>query len=118
MFNPLLYIIQTDKSALMNKIDIPLLEIFYNTFTCFDPQVLYSSNNHSLKNTALTVRALQRPLPTRHSRFHPCFEITAQSGVKKVVHKFGTDLTTLDKAHEKQKKMPQRMTEYRKVIKL
>lgn len=26
----------------MTKIDIPLLEIFYYTFTCFDPNILYN----------------------------------------------------------------------------
>jgi hypothetical protein len=35
VFNPLLYVLQTDRTALMEKIDIPLLEIFYHTFTCF-----------------------------------------------------------------------------------
>ena len=44
MFNPLLYILQTDRSELMTKIDIPLLEIFYHTFTCFEPKLLFSSN--------------------------------------------------------------------------
>lgn len=44
MFNPLLYIVQTDRSELMSKIDIPLLEIFYHTFTCFEPKLLFSSN--------------------------------------------------------------------------
>jgi hypothetical protein len=27
----------------MNKIDIPLMEIFYYTFTCFDPELVFKT---------------------------------------------------------------------------
>ena len=37
MFNPLLYLVQNETSKVMEKIDIPLMEIFYYSFTCFDP---------------------------------------------------------------------------------
>jgi hypothetical protein len=43
------------------------------------------------------------------------FKITTESGVQKVVHKFDSEA---ERAHDKQRKMPVRMTEYKKVTKL
>jgi hypothetical protein len=87
MFNPLLYIIQTDRSPLMDKIDIPLMEIFYNTFTCFRPELLYSIKDNDFLKNIMILRMSQKAVPTRHSRFLPLFEIRSDTGVKKIVHK-------------------------------
>lgn len=89
MFNPLLYILQTDRTALMEKIDIPLLEIFYYTFTCFEPNLLYSSKNKSneLSKYVMASRASTKPMPVRHSKFMPMFKVTNEAGIKRVVHK-------------------------------
>ena len=87
MFNPLLYIIQSDKSSLIQKIDIPLMEIFYHTFACFKPEALFSLSSNTLKNSYLAVKSRQIPLPARHSRFLPCFEFKNLSGIKKIVHR-------------------------------
>lgn len=41
MIGPLFYLIQMEKGELMNRIEIPLLEIFSHIFTCFNPSHLY-----------------------------------------------------------------------------
>mgnify|MGYP003455669658 CR=1 FL=1 len=87
MFNPLLYMIQTDRSQLMSKIDIPLLEICYHTFTCFQPQSLYSTQQNGILKNIISYKMNQKPVPTRHSRFQPNFKITSDFGITKIVHK-------------------------------
>jgi hypothetical protein len=87
MFNPLLYIIQTDRSPLMDKIDVPLMEIFYHTFTCFKPELLYSALESSILKNVIAYKMNQKPAPTRHSRFLPLFKVTTEAGINKIVHK-------------------------------
>ena len=71
----------------MDKIDIPLMEIIYHTFTCFKPESLYSIQETSILKNVISYKMNQKPAPTRHSRFLPLFKITTEAGVKKVVHK-------------------------------
>lgn len=58
----------------MDKIDIPLLEIFYYSFTCFNPDLIFKVNDQKgyqrLANEAMLSRG---PMPLRHSRFLPNF---------------------------------------------
>ncbi len=74
----------------MGKIDIPLLEFMYYTFTCFNPKVLYSTRNKSLIQASIACKRREVPLPTRHSRFLPAFMIKNESGISKISHKLET----------------------------
>lgn len=105
MFNPLLYIIQTDRTQLMNKIDIPLLEIFYHTFTCFEPKKLFIPKEDTFMKNLSVYQSSKKPVPTRHSRFLPNFKITTSYGVNKLVHKLDYQE---EGPHINQKKQPVR----------
>lgn len=71
----------------MEKIDIALMEIFYHTFTCFKPNLLYCSQESSVLKNVMAYRLNQRPVPTRHSRFLPMFQVTSEAGIQRLVHK-------------------------------
>ena len=73
MFNPILYIIQTDRSQLMGKIDIPLMEIFYHIFTCLEPSYIYGVKENSLKQNLTEYKSSKKSIGVRHSRFLPIF---------------------------------------------
>jgi hypothetical protein len=87
MFDPLMFLIQTEKGELMEKINIPLLEIFYHTFTCFDYNFMYS-NKESINFAAEAYRnSTKRDMAARHSRFMPNFMMTTSTGVNRLRHK-------------------------------
>ena len=115
MFDPIFYIIQNDRTAVMGKIDIAILQILFYTLTCFDPQLVYSTRGTSVNRMTFTSNKKQLSIPTRHSRFLPTFMVSNDSGVSKVSFKLGK---VEDKPLQKQRKMPMRMTEYKKVVKL
>ena len=115
--NPILYILQKDFSAFRTKIDIPLLEILYHTFTCFDPELIYATKKKSLKSFSYQSKSRQLSVPTRHSRFLPHFEITSSTGVKKISFKLNNERTE-EQPFKGQRKAPQRMTDYKKVVSL
>ena len=71
----------------MERISIPLLEIFYHTFTCFDSDLIYpkkSSMNFMGDSMKFNPKT---SLPVRHSRFMPNFLVKTSTGVTKVLHK-------------------------------
>lgn len=78
----------------MSKIDIALLEICFHTFTCFQPQSLYSSQENSILKNIISYKMNQKPIPSRHSRFLPNFKITSDYGVSKIVHKLNSEGNT------------------------
>ena len=65
--------IQMEKGELFYKIQIPMLEIFYHIFTCFDPKHLYELKKPvNFKEEALKL-SNKKSEPVRHSRFLPNF---------------------------------------------
>lgn len=87
---PLFYLLQMEKGELINRIKIPLLEIFYHTFTCFDPETLFETSKALSFKEQQLISSSKKVESVRHSRFMPNFAETNQSGVNRVVH-------TLDK---------------------
>jgi len=115
MFDPIFYIIQNDRTALMNKIDIPLLEILFHTLTCFDPHSMYSHRKSSMSRMSFVCKKREVPVPSRHSRFLPTFMVMNDWGVNKVSFHLGKGE---DKPQLKQRKVAVRLTEFKKVTKL
>lgn len=115
--SPILYILQKDFTSFRNKIDIPLLEILYYTFTCFDPQLVYPSKKKSLLATSLICKSREIPLQTRHSRFLPHFKMKSDTGIERLTYKLEENEKE-KKPIQGQRKLPQRMGDYKKVIRL
>jgi hypothetical protein len=92
MFNPLLYLVQNEKGEIMEKIDIPLMEIFYYTFTCFDPELLYKKDdkNKTFHKMSLQSKLNRGPAPLRHSRFLPNFMQKSDVGISRITHKLNS----------------------------
>ena len=67
-----------------------------------------------MKNV-MAYRINQRPVPTRHSRFLPMFQVTSEAGIQRLVHKIEAET---DKPFQNQKKVPIRMADNKKVMKI
>ena len=113
MFNPLLYLVQNEKSEVMEKIDVALMEIFYYSFTCFDPEILYKriDKNKSFQKMALQSKLSRGPPPVRHSRFLPNFMKKSEVGVSRIVHK----LNDTNEPIQNQRQVPRKTVELKKV---
>ncbi len=113
MFNPLLYLVQNEKSEVMEKIDVALMEIFYYSFTCFDPEILYKriDKNKSFQKMALQSKLSRGPAPVRHSRFLPNFMQKSEVGVTRIVHK----LNDTSEPILNQRQVPRKTAELKKV---
>lgn len=113
MFNPLLYLVQNEKSEVMEKIDVALMEIFYYSFTCFDPEILYKriDKNKSFQKMALQSKLSRGPPPVRHSRFLPNFMKKSEVGVSRIVHK----LNDTNEPIQNQRQVPRKTAELKKV---
>jgi hypothetical protein len=86
MIGPLFFLTQMEKGDLISRIEVPLLEIFYHIFTCFNPAQLYQVQKPlNLRQEALRL-ANKKADPVRHSRFMPNFQEKNQSGVTRVTH--------------------------------
>ena len=96
----------------MEKIDIPLLEIFYYTFTCFDPELIFKildkTNYLKLTNSA---RINRGQIPLRHSRFLPNFMEKSEVGILRITH----NLKKKSEPIMNQRKIPRRTVELKKV---
>ena len=97
----------------MERIDIALMEIFYYSFTCFDPEVLYKrvDKNKSFQKMALQSKLSKGPPPVRHSRFLPNFMQKSNVGVNRIVHK----LNDTSEPILNQRQVPRRTADLKKV---
>ncbi len=112
MFEPLLFFLQTEKGDLMEKVSIPLLEIFYHTFTCFDYNYMYSTKQDINFAAEAYKASSKKGISTRHSRFMPNFMVKTSTGVNRVKHKVTDEEPEIK---HNQRKVPNRQAELKKV---
>ena len=115
--HPILYILQNDYSAFRQKIDIPLLEILYHFYSCFDPNVIYPQQKSNEKSVFAKAMNKKGDVPLRHSRFLPHFMKKNARGVRKLTYKIESSETE-EKPFKGQRQTPFKMADYKKVIPL
>ncbi len=100
----------------MDKIDILLLEIFYYSFTCFDPDLVYKTQSKNTNFMQLVNKAkLNRgSAPVRHSRFLPNFVEKSDVGIQRITH----NLNSKEEPVLNQRKIPRRTADLKKVQKI